>query len=49
MQKNEEYSRVTVRVKVLKTHDPQTVTTGKKKQDIIIADATGKSTVVVWE
>ena len=40
---------MTVRVKVLKTHDPQTVTTGKIKQDIIIADATGKSTVVVWE
>ena len=49
LDKKQEYDRVTVRVKVIKTHDPQVVGTGKTKQDIVIADATGKSTVVLWE
>ena len=47
--KHQEYDRVTVRVKVIRSNDPQTVGNGKTKQDVIIADATAKSTLVLWE
>ena len=45
----EEYDRVTVRAKVIKVNEPQPVGTGKLKQDVIIADATAKSSVTLWE
>ena len=32
--KHEEYDRVTVKAKVIKTNEPQTVATGKTKQDV---------------
>ena len=38
-----------MRVKVIMSNDPQTVGNGKTKQDVIIADATAKSTLVLWE
>ena len=45
----ESNERVTVRVKVLKVGAIETVTTGKMKQDVIIADASGAGTVTLWE
>ena len=45
----DEYSKVTVTVKVLKVHEPQTVSTGKMKQDVVIADTTARSQVTLWE
>lgn len=49
LEKKEEYDKVTVRIKVIKLHDPQTVGTGKIKQDVTIADATAKATLTLWE
>ena len=49
LEKMEEYDRVTVRAKVIKVNEPQPVGTGKLKQDVIIADATAKSSVTLWE
>ena len=49
LDKQEEYDRVTVKVKVIKTKDPQQVATGKIKQDVVIADATAKCLLVLWE
>lgn len=44
-----EYDKVTVKVKVIKVFDPQTVSNGKIKQEIIIADETGKCVLTLWE
>lgn len=45
----QEYDLVTVKVTVLKVHNPQTVGTGKTKQDVLIADDTAKSSITLWE
>ena len=44
-----DYQRVTVRVKVVKVHEPHKLNIGKTKQDIVVADSTGKATVTLWE
>ena len=49
LNKTNEYDRVTIRAKIIKAREPQTVKTGKTKQDYVIADATGKATLTVWE
>ena len=49
LDKTNEYDRVTIRAKIVKAHEPQIVQTGKTKQDYVIADASGKSTLTVWE
>ena len=45
----EEYDKVTIRAKVIKVKEPQRIGTGKLKQDIVIADATGKCSLTLWE
>ena len=45
----QEYDRATVRIKALKVNEPQVVSTGKTKQEVTIADATGKSMLTLWE
>ena len=45
----QEYEKVSIRAKVVKLHEPQTVTTGKIKQGVVVADATGKTTLMLWE
>lgn len=44
-----DYQRVTMNVKVMKVHEPSKLSGGKTKQDIIVADSTGKATVTLWE
>lgn len=44
-----EKDRITIRVKVIKIHDPQMVGGGKTKQDVIVADLSRKATVTLWE
>ena len=44
-----EDERVTVRVAVLKVNDPQTMTGGKAKQEVVIGDQSGKASLTVWE
>ena len=39
---------VTVKVSTIKVHEPQTVTGGRVKQDMIVADTTGRATVTLW-
>lgn len=39
-----EHERVTVRVTILKVNKPETVSGGKIKQEILVADSTGKAT-----
>lgn len=43
------FDRVSTRVKVLKVSDPLSVTGGKKKQDVVVADSTGVGKVTLWE
>ena len=46
----EQYAeRVTVDVQVLRVKAFETVPTGKKKQDVVIADNTGSTTITLWE
>lgn len=44
-----EYDKVTIKAKVIKVNEPQRISTGKLKQDIIISDDTGKCMVTLWE
>ena len=41
--------RCDVRVKILKSKNPITVSTGKTKQDLVVADKSGIITMTVWE
>ena len=43
-----EHERVTVRVTIVKVYDVQKVGT-KTKQDVLVADTTGKATITLWE
>ena len=43
-----EHDRVTIRISVIKVYEVQKVGT-KTKQDVVVADATAKSTVTLWE
>ena len=43
------YERITVNVKISKKFAPELVATGKKKQDVIVCDATGTGRVTLWE
>ena len=43
-----EYEKVSIQAKVVKLHEPQTVTSGKIKQDVVVADATGKTTLELF-
>jgi len=43
------YERVTVDVKVTRVSEVETVGTGKKKQDVTIADGGGTAKVTLWE
>lgn len=45
----DEYDRVTVRAAVLKVKDPQSVSKGKTKQEIIVADESGTIPLTLWE
>ena len=45
----EQYDRVTLQATAIKVKDPITVSTGKQKQEIIVADATGCTTLTLWE
>ena len=44
----EEYDRATLRVTAVKVKDPVSVTTGRLKQEIVVADETGH-TLTLWE
>ena len=44
-----DYDRVTLEVKVMKVNEQITVPTGKIKQDVIIADHTGSTTLTLWQ
>ena len=41
LQSTDEYEKVSIEVKVIKVTIPETVGTGKRKQDVIVADGTG--------
>ena len=49
LKKKEEYERVSVKVKVLEVMDSATVPTGKKVQDVIVADLTCAARCTLWE
>ena len=42
-------SRVTLKIAVLKVKDPTTLSIGKRKQELVIADSTGHTTLALWE
>ena len=44
-----EHEGVTIRVTVLKVNKAETVSGGKIKQEILVADSTGKATLTLWE
>ena len=44
-----EYSRIAVEVKIIHIDDPVEIPTGKKKQDIIIADKSQSARLTLWE
>ena len=44
-----EYDRATLQVTAQKVKYPVTVSNGKQKQDIIVADSTGHTTLTLWE
>ena len=44
-----EYDRAILQVTAQKVKDPVTVSNGKQKQDIIVADSTGHTTLTLWE
>ena len=43
------YDRVTVNIKILTITSPTEVSTGKKKQEVTVAESTGVSIVTLWE
>ena len=45
----DEYDKVSVEAKVIQVSDPVTVSTGKQKQEITIADAISAATLTLWE
>lgn len=47
--KMKQYSKVTVKCKVLKVNPEVIVGTGKRKQEVYIADHTGSTIVTLWE
>ena len=49
LKKKEEYERVSVKVKVLEVMDCATVPTGKKVQDVIVADLTCSDRCILWQ
>ena len=44
-----EYDRVTVQITVVKVNEPQEVSGGKHKQEVVIADARGSTILTLWE
>lgn len=40
---------VSVKIKVMKVKQPDVVTNGKRKQDVVIADASGSTVLTLWE
>ena len=49
LQSTDEYEKVSIEVKVIKITIPETVGTGKRKQDVIVADGTATGKVTLWE
>lgn len=49
LQSKHGYAKVTVDVKVQKSCDPETVRTGKVKQEVYIADSTSTARATLWE
>ena len=45
----EPYERVTLDVRVVRVKPPMTVTGGKQKQQVIIADSSGTTSLTLWE
>ena len=45
----QEYDRVTIRVTVVRISDPQLLSNGKQKQDVVVADDTAAITLTLWE
>ena len=43
------HTRVTARVTVLKVNEPEVVSAGKRKQDVLVSDSTVRATVTLWE
>ena len=43
------YQRVSVMVKVIEVMDPTIVVTGKKVQDVVVADSTFSARCSLWE
>ena len=44
-----DYEKVTVRIKVLRIIDPETVGKEKTKQEVYVVDATAVANVTIWE
>ena len=44
-----DYEKVTVRIKVFRIIDPETVGKEKTKQEVYVADATAVADVTIWE
>lgn len=49
LQSFNDYDRVTVNIKVLTATNPTEVSTGKKKQEVTVADSSGVCIVTLWE
>ena len=49
LQEIDDYEKVTVKIKVLKVLDPETVGKNKTKQEVYVADATAVANVTIWE
>ena len=45
----DEYARVTLKATVVQVGDIKTVSTGKQKQEVTLADATGSIILTLWE
>ena len=44
----DEHQRVSVQVMVVKVHEPQKAGS-KKKQDVLVADSSGRAVITLWE
>ena len=44
-----EYDRATLRLTALKVKEPMRVSSGKQKQEVLVADDTGNTTLTLWE
>ena len=44
-----QFQRVSVAVKALRLDDPIQLTSGKRKQDVIVSDSTGSIRLTLWE